>query len=280
MNFDNIIQLKDVEFSYPAQAEAGAPLRALDGISLDIERGSFIAIVGSNGSGKSTLAKHFNALLLPSGGQVFVCGMNTSDSDCTWEIRRRCGMVFQNPDNQLVSSVVEDDVAFGPENIGMEPLRIRELVDESLKAVGMYEHRKRGPHLLSGGQKQRVAIAGVLAMQPECIVFDEPTAMLDPAGRRDILGIIKSLHEDGKTVVLITHFMEEAALAERVIVLDNGKLAFDEAPEKLFDRIGELEKYKLEPPFAASMAQKLRVLGLKIPEGTVTQEGLVNFLCR
>lgn len=280
MKFESIIQVKDVEFSYPAQAEGAAPAKALEGISLDIERGSFVAIVGSNGSGKSTLAKHFNALLLPSSGEVFVCGMKTSDPECTWEIRRRCGMVFQNPDNQLVSSIVEDDVAFGPENIGIEPSRIRELVDESLKAVGMYEHRKKGPHLLSGGQKQRVAIAGVLAMQPECIVFDEPTAMLDPAGRRDILKIIKTLHEEGKTVILITHFMEEAALAERVIVLDSGRIAFDEAPDKLFGRVGELEKYKLELPFAASMAQKLRALGLKIPEGTITQEGLADCICR
>ena len=214
MSKETVIQLKDVTFSYYVEDAEGnvttnndvdvkhsEKRMALDGVTLDIEKGSFVAIVGSNGSGKSTLAKHLNALLLPSSGEALVCGMSTADPDNTWEIRRRCGMVFQNPDNQLVSSVVEDDVAFGPENLGVDPAEIRKRVDNALNAVGMYEFRKKGPHLLSGGQKQRIAIAGVLAMQPECIVFDEPTAMLDPSGRAEILKIIRGLHEEGKTVI-------------------------------------------------------------------------------
>ena len=237
MASDPIIQLKNVSFAYE-QGEEVAPeaaVKAVDGVSFDVERGSFVAIVGSNGSGKSTLAKHFNALLIPTEGEVLVDGMNTAEvaETAPWEIRQKVGMVFQNPDNQLVSSIVEDDVAFGPENIGIEPAEIRRRVDESLKLVGMYEHRKKGPHLLSGGQKQRIAIAGVIAMDPECVVFDEPTAMLDPKGRKEIMSIIRTLHSQGRTVILITHFMEEAAEADRIIIMHNGKVEADATPAEI-----------------------------------------------
>jgi len=293
MSKETVIQLKDVTFSYYVEDAEGnvttnndvdvkhsEKRMALDGVTLDIEKGSFVAIVGSNGSGKSTLAKHLNALLLPSSGEVLVCGMSTADPDNTWEIRRRCGMVFQNPDNQLVSSVVEDDVAFGPENLGVDPAEIRQRVDNALNAVGMYEFRKKGPHLLSGGQKQRIAIAGVLAMQPECIVFDEPTAMLDPSGRAEILKIIRGLHEEGKTVILITHFMEEAAQADRIIVMDKGSPILDETPAALFAHGEKLQELNLQMPFGASMAAKLRDLGVDLPEGIITAERLAECLCR
>ena len=293
MSKETVIQLKDVTFSYYVEDAEGnvttnndvdvkhsEKRMALDGVTLDIEKGSFVAIVGSNGSGKSTLAKHLNALLLPSSGEALVCGMSTADPDNTWEIRRRCGMVFQNPDNQLVSSVVEDDVAFGPENLGVDPAEIRKRVDNALNAVGMYEFRKNGPHLLSGGQKQRIAIAGVLAMQPECIVFDEPTAMLDPSGRAEILKIIRGLHEEGKTVILITHFMEEAAQADRIIVMDKGRPILDEAPAALFAHGEKLQELNLQMPFGASMAAKLRDLGVDLPEGIITAERLAECLCR
>ena len=293
MSKETVIQLKDVTFSYYVEDAEGnvttnndvdvkhsEKRMALDGVTLYIEKGSFVAIVGSNGSGKSTLAKHLNALLLPSSGEVLVCGMSTADPDNTWEIRRRCGMVFQNPDNQLVSSVVEDDVAFGPENLGVDPAEIRQRVDNALNAVGMYEFRKKGPHLLSGGQKQRIAIAGVLAMQPECIVFDEPTAMLDPSGRAEILKIIRGLHEEGKTVILITHFMEEAAQADRIIVMDKGRPILDETPAALFAHGEKLQELNLQMPFGASMAAKLRDLGVDLPEGIITAERLAECLCR
>ena len=287
-----MLQLKDVTFSYYTEDEEGnlqggedievrhsRRRKALDGVNLSVEQGSFVAIVGSNGSGKSTLAKHLNALLLPSEGEVRVCGMLTSDPENTWEVRRRCGMVFQNPDNQLVSSVVEDDVAFGPENLGVDPKEIRRRVDDALNAVGMYEFRKKGPHLLSGGQKQRIAIAGVLAMQPECIVFDEPTAMLDPSGRAEILSIIRDLHEQGKTIILITHFMEEAAQADRIVVMEKGRPILDETPAALFSHAEKLEALNLQLPFAASMAHKLKAQGIAVPEGIITSERLAEVLC-
>ena len=280
MDSDLIIQIKNISFAYE-QDEDTAPesiKKALDGVSFDIKKGSFVAIVGSNGSGKSTVAKHFNALLLPSEGQVLVDGMDTAVVSETepWEIRRRVGMVFQNPDNQLVSSVVEDDVAFGPENIGVEPSEIRRRVDEALKQVEMYEHRKKGPHLLSGGQKQRVAIAGVIAMDPECVVFDEPTAMLDPRGRREIMKIIKNLHSQGRTIILITHFMEEAAEADRIIVMHNGKVAADAPPAEIFVRE---DLGVLDIPFAVRMARKLRENGIEVPDDVVTEQQLADFIC-
>ena len=227
MDSDLIIQIKNVSYAYLDDGDPTTEEKlALDNVSFDVKRGEFVAIVGSNGSGKSTIAKHMNALLLPTSGSVLVDGMDTKEASETapWEIRRKVGMVFQNPDNQLVSSVVEDDVAFGPENIGVPSEEIRRRVDEALRLVDMYEHRKKGPHLLSGGQKQRIAIAGVIAMDPECVVFDEPTAMLDPKGRREIMEIIERLHSQGRTVILITHFMEEAAAADRIIVMEGGKV--------------------------------------------------------
>ena len=273
-----MIKIEHLTYSYEDEISGEAKL-AISDLNLEIESGSFVAVVGRNGSGKSTLAKNLNALLLPSEGDVFVDGMNTKDEACLWEIRSRVGMVFQNPDTQLVSSVVEDDVAFGPENLGVDPKEIRARVDRALKAVGMYEHRKKGPHLLSGGQKQRIAIAGVLAMEPECIVFDEPTAMLDPSGRREIMKIIAELHRSGKTVVLITHFMEEAAEADRVIVMHKGVLAMDGTPAEIFARADELAALNLELPFAAEMAAGLRKRGLDIPEEIITEEALAEYLC-
>ena len=280
MASDPMIQLKDVRFAYE-QGDDDTPQAAefaIDGVSFNIEKGSFVAIVGSNGSGKSTLAKHMNALLLPTSGEVLVDDLNTVTESQTqpWEIRKRVGMVFQNPDNQLVSSVVEDDVAFGPENIGIEPSEIRRRVDESLQLVGMYEHRKKGPHLLSGGQKQRIAIAGVIAMDPECVVFDEPTAMLDPKGRREIMSIIRKLHSQGRTVVLITHFMEEAAEADRIIIMEHGKVHADGTPAQIFSR-DDLGVLAL--PFAVKMAKRLRQSGIDVPADIVTDEQLADFLC-
>ena len=274
-----IINIENLSFAYDEDDESGQVKLALDGVTLSIERGSFVAIVGRNGSGKSTLAKNFNALLLPTGGAVFVDGMNTADDDSLWNIRRTVGMVFQNPDNQLVSSVVEDDVAFGPENVGIEPDVIRRRVDAALKSVNMYEHRKKGPHLLSGGQKQRIAIAGVLALEPDCIVFDEATAMLDPSGRREIMETVKRLHNEGKTVIIITHYMEEAALAERIVVMHKSKVVMDGTPAEIFMKGDELEALNLEMPFAARLAKRLRDDGLAIPEGIITEEGLADSLC-
>ena len=280
MDSDLIIQIKNVSFAYMDDGDPTTEEKlALDNVSFDVKRGEFVAIVGSNGSGKSTIAKHMNALLLPTSGSVLVDGMDTKEASETapWEIRRKVGMVFQNPDNQLVSSVVEDDVAFGPENIGVPSEEIRRRVDEALRLVDMYEHRKKGPHLLSGGQKQRIAIAGVIAMDPECVVFDEPTAMLDPKGRREIMEIIERLHSQGRTVILITHFMEEAAAADRIIVMGNGQLLVDAPPADVFTRD---DLGVLNVPFAVSMARKLRENGIDVPADIVTEKKLAEFLCR
>ena len=231
------IEIKDLKIEFTKIDESGREVPgkvALDGISLDIDKGSFVAVVGMNGSGKSTLAKCLNGLLAPSAGRVIVDGFDTAEEEHIWDVRRRVGMVFQNPDNQIVSSIVEDDVAFGPENLGVEPKEIRRRVDEALKRVGMYELKDKGAHMLSGGQKQRIAIAGAIAMRPECIVFDEPTAMLDPKGRASVMGIIRDLNAEGITCVLITHFMSEAEQADRVIVLKKGKVICDRTPEALF----------------------------------------------
>ena len=283
MSKDAIIQINNLTFSYEGEDESGSVCKSevLHNLSLEIERGSFVAIVGSNGSGKSTLAKELNALLLPESGSVIVDGMDTSTEDPI-NIRRKVGMVFQNPDNQLVSSVVEDDVAFGPENLGVPPEEIRRRVDEALERVSMTEHRKKGPHLLSGGQKQRIAIAGVLAMDPECLVFDESTAMLDPSGRAEIMSIIEDIHKKGTTVILITHFMEEAARADRIIALHKGNVLLDEAPEKIFSGSSaeKLADISLELPFAAKLADKLRQNGIDIPEGIITDEALADYLCK
>ncbi len=274
----DIIKIENLEFAYERE-DGGEIIPAVCGVNLSIQRGSFVAIIGRNGSGKSTLAKNLNALLLPTSGAVYVNGMDTAARETVWDIRMAVGMVFQNPDNQLVSSIVEDDVAFGPENLGVDPKEIRARVDEALKSVDMYEHRKKGPHLLSGGQKQRVAIAGVLAMKPECIVFDEPTAMLDPSGRKEILEIIHELHKQGKTIILITHFMEEAAQADRIVIMQKGQIAFDGTPHQVFAAEKELESQHLDMPFVVDLIRRLRKRGIAIPSDIITEEGLADYLC-
>ena len=266
-----IISAQDVRFSY-VTAEGVAPI-VLGGVSLDIEEGSFVAVLGHNGSGKSTLAKHMNAILLPSGGTVYVDGMDTADEEKLLDIRRTVGMVFQNPDNQIVANVVEEDVAFAPENLGVPSDEIRRRVDDALKAVGMYEYREHAPHLLSGGQKQRIAIAGVIAMQPRCIVLDEPTAMLDPIGRADVLRTIKTLNrERGVTVVLITHHMDEAAQADRLVVMAKGKVIADGTPKEVFQDVEGLKAVGLTVPDTTELLWQLRQDGLDLPLDALSDE--------
>ena len=253
------IEIRDLTIEFTRVAEDGTEVpgtRALDGISLDIEKGSFVSVTGMNGSGKSTLAKCLSGLLLPTSGDVLVDGMNTRDDNRLWDIRSRVGMVFQNPDNQIVSSIVEDDVAFGPENLGIPPAEIRRRVDDALRQVGMYEHRLKGAHMLSGGQKQRVAIAGAIAMRPECIVFDEPTAMLDPMGREAVLRMILDLNAEGITTILITHFMNEAARADRMIVMQKGKLLADGSPSDIFSDLEMIKRAGLELPPVIELREK------------------------
>ena len=261
-----MIEIRDLTFAYPAQEEDEEGTVALHDVSLNIEQGSFVAVLGHNGSGKSTLAKHMNAVLLPSGGRVFVLGCDTLDERKLVEIRRAVGMVFQNPDNQIVANVVEEDVAFAPENLGVPSAEIRRRVDEALGAVGMSEFTRHAPHLLSGGQKQRIAIAGVIAMAPRCIVLDEATAMLDPAGRREVLETISKLHrETGITVVLITHHMDEALLADRVIVMHTGSVVMDGTPAEVFTRVEELESKGLTVPDTVRLLHNLRQAGYDVP---------------
>ena len=274
-----MIKTQDLAFTYPG-AEGEGNTRALRGVDVEIERGSFVVVLGHNGSGKSTLAKTFNAVLLPSGGKVYVEGMDTMDEALLLEIRRRVGMVFQNPDNQLVSSIVEDDVAFGPENIGIKSEEIRGIVDEALFSVDMYDFRKKAPHMLSGGQKQRIAIAGVIAMKPECIIFDEPTAMLDPKGRSEVMNIIRKLHSEGITIILITHFMEEAADADRIVIMNSGKIAADGTPQEVFSDRETIEAAGLRVPMAADIADALRGKGIDIPQGIIDTEELVIAICQ
>ncbi len=274
-----MIRIEDLVFNYRRE-ENQEEVAAIKGVSLAIEKGSFTAIIGRNGSGKSTLAKNINALLLPSSGAVYVNGYNTSAEENLWAVRQSAAMVFQNPDNQIVSSIVEDDVAFGPENLGIDPAEIRKRVDDSLKAVNMYHNRDKAPHLLSGGQKQRVAIAGAIAMKPECIVFDEPTAMLDPKGRDEVMAIIESLNEEGITVVLITHFMEEAAAADRVVIMDDGEVKMDGTPAEVFMRPDELRAMNLTVPMTVELAHRLRKRGIDVPKEIITMEEMVEFLCQ
>jgi energy-coupling factor transport system ATP-binding protein len=274
-----IISIEDLVFTYKREDQSFEK-PAVNKVNLDFNPGSFTAIIGRNGSGKSTLAKNINGLLLPTEGAVYVDGMDTANPDKIWEIRQIAGMVFQNPDNQLVSSIVEDDVAFGPENLGIPPLEIRRRVDDSLNAVNMYEERKKAPHLLSGGQKQRIAIAGVVAMKPRCIIFDEPTAMLDPQGRREVMEIIRKLHEEGITIVLITHFMDEAAEAERIIVMDAGEVIMDGSPSEIFFKVGDIRKISLDVPFAVDLADRLRGRGIKIPIDIISEKEMASFLCQ
>ena len=252
---------------------------ALDGIDMQIMPGEFVAVIGANGSGKSTLARHFNALLLPAEGSVKVHGLDTLDENSLWKIRQNTGMVFQNPDNQIVAAVVEDDVAFGPENIGVPSEELKARVEEALRAVDMLDYREHAPHLLSGGQKQRVAIAGTLALGSDCIILDEPTAMLDPKGRKEILNTMLKLNKEQHiTVVYITHFMTEAMQADRVIVMSEGRIEFQGTPKEVFSRVEELEKLGLEAPLAAKFAFELRKSGVKIPEGIITNEELAEAL--
>ncbi len=275
-----MIETKDLTFAYPS-AEGERSTLALDGVSLSIEKGSFVVILGHNGSGKSTLAKMFNAVLLPSGGTVYVDGMDTGNEELLLEIRRRVGMVFQNPDNQIVANVVEEDVAFAPENLGVPSAEIRVRVDRALAAVGMEQFVQHAPHLLSGGQKQRIAIAGVLAMKPKCIVLDEATAMLDPIGRSEVLSTIERLHkQDGITVVLITHHMNEAENADRVIVMNDGRLAMDGAPREVFSRKAELEKLGLTVPDTVLLLDSLRQGGMDVPLDAVTVDECVDAIMK
>ena len=275
-----MIETKDLTFAYPS-AEGERSTLALDGVSLSIEKGSFVVILGHNGSGKSTLAKMFNAVLLPSGGTVYVDGMDTGNEELLLEIRRRVGMVFQNPDNQIVANVVEEDVAFAPENLGVPSAEIRVRVDRALAAVGMEQLVQHAPHLLSGGQKQRIAIAGVLAMKPKCIVLDEATAMLDPIGRSEVLSTIERLHkQDGITVVLITHHMNEAENADRVIVMNDGRLAMDGVPREIFSRKAELEKLGLTVPDTVLLLDSLRQGGMDVPLDAVTVDECVDAIMK
>ena len=265
-----MIETKDLTFAYPAE-EGKRSEPALRGVSLGIEKGSFVVVLGHNGSGKSTLAKHMNAVLLPSGGAVYVEGMDTRDQAVLLEIRRRVGMVFQNPDNQIVANVVEEDVAFAPENLGVPPQEIRRRVDDALEAVGMSDFARHAPHLLSGGQKQRVAIAGVIAMEPECIVLDEATAMLDPIGRQEVLSAVHKLNrEKGITVVLITHHMNEAEEADRVIVMDDGRIALDGTPKEVFTQVEPLRTMGLTVPDTVDLLDRLRKDGLDVPLDALT----------
>ena len=277
-----IIETKDLVFEYIRRDEEGnveGITRAVDEVSLSIRQGDFVAILGHNGSGKSTLAKHINAILYPTEGTVWVDGMDTADDEKLWDIRQEAGMVFQNPDNQIIGQVVEEDVGFGPENLGVPTKEIWERVEESLKAVGMYEFRKYSPNKLSGGQKQRVSIAGVIAMHPKCIVLDEPTAMLDPNGRKEVIRAVRALNDvEGITVILITHYMEEIIHANKVFVMDNGKIAMEGTPREVFSQVDKLKSLRLDVPQATLLAHELRESGLNIPEGILTTDELVKAL--
>ena len=273
-----MIRLDHMSHTY--EDEDGKTVYAVKDISLEIQPGEFVAVIGTNGSGKSTLAKHFNVLLTPTDGVCEVCGMRTDDPDHIWDIRQQVGMVFQNPDNQIVAAVVEEDVAFGPENLGVPSEEIKQRVKDALKRVNMTIYAKHGPHLLSGGQKQRIAIAGILVMQSHCIVLDEPTAMLDPIGRSEVMDTIRQLNAEGITVIIITHFMEEAVQAGRVVVVNHGEVQMDGTPRDVFKHVEELKNMGLDVPAAAEIAYKLRQKGIPLPDDIITKEELGDALCR
>ena len=279
-----MIKTDSLVFEYEKRDDEGRVIgmsRAIDGVDLNVEPGQFIAILGHNGSGKSTLAKHINAILVPTDGTMWVNGMDTRNDDDIWNIRQSAGMVFQNPDNQIIGTVVEEDVGFGPENLGVPTEKIWKRVEESLKAVGMIEYRKHSPNKLSGGQKQRVAIAGVMAMRPKCIVLDEPTAMLDPNGRKEVLESIQELRKkENITVILITHYMEEVVDADKVFVMDHGHVVMQGTPREVFSEVDELKKYRLDVPQVTILADELRKRGLGIPKGILRIEELVDVLCQ
>ena len=272
------IRADNVHFAYePAEGEA--PREVLHGVSLEIAKGEFVALLGHNGCGKSTMAKLFNGMLQPTEGRITVDGMDTTQEETIYEVRRRVGLVQQNPDNQLVASIVEEDVAFGPENLGVEPKEIRRRVDEALKAVDMYEYRENAPYKLSGGQKQRVAIAGIIAMEPDCIVLDEPTAMLDPRGRDEVMSTIRKLNrEKGITIILITHYMDEAVQAGRVVVMDEGNILTQGTPREVFSQVELLKQHHLDVPQATELAYRLRACGCKLPDGILNEEECVGAL--
>ena len=279
-----IIKTNKLVFEYEKRDEEGRVIgksRAVDEVDMDIEPGQFIAILGHNGSGKSTLAKHMNAILVPTDGTMWVDGKNTKEEQFLWDIRQSAGMVFQNPDNQIIGTVVEEDVGFGPENLGVPTEKIWKRVEESLKSVGMIEYRHHSPNKLSGGQKQRVAIAGVMAMRPKCIVLDEPTAMLDPNGRKEVLKSVQELRKrENITVILITHYMEEVVDADKVIVMDHGHVVMQGTPREIFSQVDELKKYRLDVPQVTILADELRKRGVNIPAGILRKEELVEALCQ
>ena len=281
-NTSSIVRTEALLYEYQSLEADGSTeaFTALRGVDIDLEEGAFIAILGHNGSGKSTLAKHMNALLMPSGGTVWVGGIDTKAEGRLWDVRQTVGMVFQNPDNQLIATIVEEDVAFGPENLGVPSEEIVKRVSEALEAVNMEAHALSAPHLLSGGQKQRIAIAGVLAMKPRCIVLDEPTAMLDPMGRKDVLETVKRLNrEENISVILITHYMDEAVQADRVVVMEEGKVIMDGKPKEIFSRVEELKAIGLDVPQVTEIAHKLRLRGIDLPEGILTIEEMVSAVC-
>ena len=281
-----MVEAKNVSYEYTKVVEVKGEntehkLMALQDINIDIKKGEFIAVLGHNGSGKSTFAKHLNAIITPSEGTIWIDGMDTRNDDLVWKIRQNTGMVFQNPDNQLVATIVEEDIAFGPENLGVEPDEIRRRVDESLKMVGMDGFQNDTPSKLSGGQKQRIAIAGILAMKPQCIVLDEPTAMLDPVGRRDVMETVHRLNkENGITIILITHYMDEAVTADRVYIIDDGKMVMEGLPKEIFSQVEKIKGYGLDVPQVTETAYNLRKMGIDIPEDILTVEEMVGAICQ
>ncbi|MCR1877130.1 energy-coupling factor transporter ATPase [Paraclostridium bifermentans] len=278
MKVNDIVSVEDISFEYVTEEDK---FKAIDNLSLNVKQGEFVVVIGHNGSGKSTLSKNLNAILMPTTGNIYINGLNTKEEKNLWDIRQTAGMVFQNPDNQIVATIVEEDVAFGPENLGIDPPEIRKRVDESLKSVGMYDMRDRQPHLLSGGQKQRVAIAGIIAMKPKCIIFDEATAMLDPSGRKEVMKTIKRLNkEENISIMHITHFMEEAVDADRVIVMEKGKKVLEGTPKEVFSKVEMLKSIGLDVPCMTELSKELKEEGLDIDGDILTVDEMVVKLCQ